>query len=423
MDTNKIKEGLKKEGMNAQVVTDKKEKLNYLMSNLEQFYTELNPNQVTLKNNIIYLNSNEEVNDNAYLFQLQDLYREASGTHSACLDTRIDMTIGGGLVPVIEDVETQEFLDRVNRMGMNFQQIWERLCFDFNLTGMFGMQLLYAKDSKIVEVVHNDISTIRGVASDDKENPFIPVINTWALSTQWADIATKHRINPNNAAIQIANFNPKTWSEDGGRQLMLHKKYISGMFPYGLPHYQAVMKYIELDNQLAKFHLNKVAGGMFANVILKLSGNPSDEEKARFRNEFTRKYLGADRNKILFIWSDEDEASDPKIIPFSTNDDAQVFKDLNEILTQKILTAHRIPPELASIPTANASLGGDANKMAVSHAYVVENVIKPIQKSMLQSINQIFRHNGLQDVTVENQALDLEVNNADNNDSNIAETN
>jgi len=419
--TNKIKEGLKKEGMNPIVVEDKKEKLNYAMQSIEKFYTELNPNQVTLKNNIIYLNSTQDVNDNAYLFQLQDLYREASGTHSACIDTRTDMTIGSGLVPVEPSPETEEFLNTPNRLGMSMQEIWEKICFDYNLTGMYAVQTLYSKEGKIVEVVHNDISTVRAVANDELIDPFIPYINTWALSTKWPEIVSKHRMNPQNAAILINNFNPKTWAEDGGRQLLVNKKYISGMFPYGLPHYQSVIKYIQLDNELAKYHLNKVSGGMFANVILRLSGNPNDEEKSRFKNEFTRKYLGADKSKILFIWSDEDEAQDPKIIPFSTNDSAQVFKELNDMLTQKILTAHRIPPELASIPTTT-SLGGDAAKMATSYSFIVENVIKAMQKSMLVGINQIMKQNELMEVTVLNDGLKLDQEDVDESGGNPAIT-
>jgi len=418
---NKVKEGLEKEGMNPIVVEDKKEKLNYAMQSIEKFYTELNPNQVTLKNNIIYLNSTQDVNDNAYLFQLQDLYREASGTHSACIDTRTDMTIGSGLVPVEPSPETEEFLNTPNRLGMSMQEIWEKICFDYNLTGMYAVQTLYSKEGKIVEVVHNDISTVRAVANDELIDPFIPYINTWALSTKWPEIVSKHRMNPQNAAILINNFNPKTWAEDGGRQLLVNKKYISGMFPYGLPHYQSVIKYIQLDNELAKYHLNKVSGGMFANVILRLSGNPNDEEKSRFKNEFTRKYLGADKSKILFIWSDEDEAQDPKIIPFSTNDSAQVFKELNDMLTQKILTAHRIPPELASIPTTT-SLGGDAAKMATSYSFIVENVIKAMQKSMLVGINQIMKQNELMEVTVLNDGLKLDQEDVDESGGNPAIT-
>jgi len=252
----------------AQEVVDRGEKLNYLMPALEKMYRELNPTMVTLKNDIIYFNTNEELNDNAYLFMLQDLYREASSTHSACIDTRVDMTIGSGLEPVVADLATQEFLDTPNRMGMTMQQIWERLCFDYNLTGMYSLQLLYSKEGKIVEVVHNDISTVRAIAPrDDKDTPYVPYINTWALSTQWSDIASKHRINPSNASIPVNNFNPRTWSADGGRQLLVHKKYTSGMFPYGLPHYQAVLKYVQLDNELAKYHLGKVSQGFFPNVI------------------------------------------------------------------------------------------------------------------------------------------------------------
>lgn len=422
MNTDNIKKALDLSGdayQNSEVVTDNTEKMNYLMPTFENLYKELNPQQVTLKNNIIYLNSSQDVNDNAYLFELQDIYREASGTHTACLNTKVDMTIGNGLKPIVDDVATQEFLDNNNRMGQNWQQIWERICFDYNLTGMFALQTLWSKEGKVVEVVHNDISTIRGVAPDEKDTAFLPIINTWALSSRWAEIVDHNRLTPNNSAIMIANFNTKTWAEDGGRQLMVHKKYISGMFPYGLPDYQSVIKYIELDNQLAKFHLGKVSQGFFPNVIVQLSGNPSDEDKNLFKSRFNRRYVGPDKSKILFVWSEMGEDA-PKIIQFSTNDDSQIFVDLNTILTQKILTAHRIPPELASIPTANASLGGDANKMAVSHAYVVQNVIKPIQKSMLQSINQIFRQNGLMDVSVDNDSLMLDT---ENNKENTAETN
>jgi len=123
------------------------------------------------------------------------------------------------------------------------------------------------------------------------------------------------------------------------------------------------------------------------------------------------------------MWSESGEEGTPKIIPFSTNDDSQVFKDLNDILTQKILTAHRIQPELASIPTQNASLGGDSNKLAVSYGFTVENVIKPIQKSMLASLNLVFRHNGLQDVTVKNEGLKLDQDDVNNSGGNPAETN
>jgi len=420
-EKDKIKEGLQKEGFDSVKEVEGKEKFNYVIPAFEKMYAEINPRQVTLKNNIIYLNSTEDRNDNAYMFQCQDLYRNASATHSACINLRHDLTVANGLEPVNEDPATQEFLDRVNRVGDTWQDIWEKICFDQQLHGMFSLQLLYNREQEIPEVIHIDISNVRAISNKENEE-FVPYIDTWALSNKWADISTKNRYTPNNSAASIANFNPNSYKEDGYRQLLVHRDYQSGNFPYGLPHYNSVLKYIQLDNELSKFHLNKVSGGFFPNVIVKLAGNPSEEEKDEFVRNFKRKYLGTDNEKVMFIWN-EGEDVEPEIIPFSTNDDNQIFEILDRVTTQKILTANQIMPELASLPSEGQSLGGDANKINVSRQYTIETVIKPIQKSMLKTINKIFKHNGLSSVTVTNEALKLNEQENKNNNDNAPETN
>lgn len=415
-----IEQAFKSEGIKSEVITDNKTKYDYMSSLVEKFYIEINPNQVTLKNKVIYLNSSDSINDNAYLFMLEDLYREASSTHSSCLNLRTDMVIGNGLKPINDDPATWEFLDRINGQGDNWQNIWDKIVYDYQHFGMFALQVLYSENGKIVDVYHTDMTTVRATTQDNDE--FIKNIEKWALSDKWADIRTKNRYTPNNSATIIDNFNPKKYEKSEYRQLLVHRKYNAGMWAYGLPHYNSVINYIKLDHELAKYHLNKVAGGFFPNVIVTMPGNPDDEEKQRFTNKFKNKYLGADREKLLFIWQENDEDPVPKIIPFDTNDQEKVFDMLNQITTQKILTAHQVIPELASLPTQGSSLGGDANKINVSRSYMIESVIKPIQKSMLQTINKIMRHNGFNDVTVENEVLKL---NPDDqlNDKNTAETN
>lgn len=420
MSTEKIKEGLKAEGLPEASEVKGKERFNYIMPVMERMYKELNPSMVTLKNQIIYLNSSQDQNDNAYMFMLQDLYREASPTHTACLNLRIDMVIGNGLSPVVADPLTQEFLDKPNRIGDTLQQVLEKIVFDYELTGMYAIQCLYSQEGKIVEVLHTDISTVRAVSPVDGEE-YVPYIDTWAISGKWAEIRDKNRYTPNNSAAFIKNFNPKDWAKDGARQLLVHRDYQSGNFPYGLPHYNSVLRYVSLDEQLSRYHLNKVAGGFFPNVIVQLAGNPDEETKQKFVNKFKIKYLGPDREKIMFIWSEGDDGVEPKIIPFSTNDDNEIFEILDKITTQKILSSHQVLPELASLPSAGAKLGGEANTINVGRQYMIESVIKPIQKSILSSINKIFRHNGLKDVTVSNEVLKLTPK--DNESGNEAETN
>ena len=108
MSTDNIKEALESVDevySNAQEITGK-ERFDYLMPSLQKMYSEIAPNQVTLKNGVVYFNSNEDENDNAYPFQLIDLVKEASATHTACLNLRTDLVIGNGLEPVVPDVPT-----------------------------------------------------------------------------------------------------------------------------------------------------------------------------------------------------------------------------------------------------------------------------------------------------------------------------
>lgn len=402
-DISKIKEGLASEGYSNVSEVSGEDRFSYVIPTLEKLYKELNPCQVTLKNNVIYFNTNERINDNAYMFECQDLYREASSTHTACINLRTDMLIGNGLEPVSADTATLEFINTPNRMGETINDIWEKICTDKEIHNMYSIQLLYNREGKIPEVLHVDVSNVRAMSNNQEE--YIPYIHQWAISTKWAEIVNKNRYTPNNSAAEIPNFNPKTFKEDGFRQLLVHRDYAPGNFPYSLPHYNSVLNYVRLDHELSKFHLNKVAGGFFPSVIVKLAGNPNEEEKQRFKNNFIRKYMGPNKEKIMFVWSDADEQNDPKIIPFSTNDDSEIFEILDKITTQKIITAHQVVPDLASLPSQGQSLGGDSNKLIAARDNMLRSVIVPRQKSMLQSLNKIMQVNGLQKLTVTNEEV------------------
>jgi len=384
-----------------------RDKLNYAMPLLTQLYQQINPNLTTSKKGVIYFNTTQDLEDNAYPNQVVDLYNEGSATHSALINLKRDLLVGMGLTPVDGNVNTQAFIDKVNSHGDDLNKVFYKISMDFAIMEMFALQIIYDKVGRIYEVLHQDITKVRAM---DEESTESNLVKTWLISNQWAKITNKtfKRYTPNNSAVAIQNFNPNSWSEDAGRQLLVCRKYTPNSEAYSIPSYQSVLQYIQLDRELSNFHLNKVSGGLFANAIVYLTGNPSDEEKTRFVNEFKRKYVGSNKEKLLFVWGDYvAENQLPKVIPFSTNDEKEVFKELNDIITQKIVTAHRATPELAGIQTNNASLGGDANKLNVSRAYYIETVINPMRNEMLDTLNLVFKKNEMSQVKVENAALTL----------------
>ena len=398
------------EKLGAEVVEGSvKEKLNYAMPMLQNLYRMINPNLTTSNKGVVYFNSSQEMEDNAYPVELIDLYNEGSATHSSLINLKRDLLIGTGLQPIDEtDINTVDMLKKVNSHGDNLQKVWNKVCMDMAIMESFALQVIYNKEGTIYEILHTDMSKVRAM---DEENFESNLVNTWLISNQWAKITNKQykRFTINNTAVSIENFNPNKWSEDGGRQLIVCRKYTPNAEVYSIPSYQSVLKYIQLDAELGFYHLNKVSGGLFANAIVYLTGNPSEDDKKKFINDFKRKYVGANKEKLLFVWGDYVADNQlPKVIPFSTEDQQDVFTELNDIITQKIVTAHRATPELAGIQTKGADLGGDANKLHVAREYFIHTVINPMRKEMLETFNSVIAVNESKGFKVENEKLQLE---------------
>lgn len=383
-----------------------REKLNYAMPDLIKFYTQINPNITTTNKGVVYFNSSEGVDDNAYPIQLIDLYKEGSATHSALINLKRDLLIGNGLLT--DDPNTEAFLKRKNRNGDNMQRVWEKICMDMAIFESYSLQVINTKDGGLYEILHQDISKVRARAEDELDTN---LVKEWLISNNWAKITNKRYkvYTVLNNAVPIANYNKDNWSIDGGRQLAVMRKYTPSSDVYSIPSYQSVLQYIQLSKELANYHLNKVTGGLFANAIVYLTGNPDDEEKKKFVRDFKNKYQGSNGEKLLFVWGDHTtEAALPKVIPFSTNDEKEVFDELNNIIVQHIITAHRATPELAGIQTNNASLGGDMNKLIAARKYYIKTVIEPLRKDMLSMLNDILEDYGYSKVYVENDDLSIE---------------
>lgn len=388
-------------------IVNENEALNYFMPQMEKLYNLINPSFTTIQsNNLIYFNSTEDNNDNAYPNQLIDYYNNASSTFSNLIDLRRNMLIGNGLQPIKEDQATIDFLNKENQFGESLQEIWSKLGFDYSLFESYSLECLYLpKDGIISEIIHHSPSCVRAVANT---NPNLPYTNVWELSRSWGK--TNKQGKYTKAATQglpIANFNPKTWGNDGGRQLLVCKRYTAGNEVYAIPSFNSILPYVELDAQLAKFNLNSVVKGFTPQSIVVLAGNPSKEEKDSFINKFKNRYTGANAEKILFIWSTS-EGNKPQVMPFQQSDITPMLTLLDKICTQKIASGMGANAELAGIQTQGNSLQSDMNKLAVAYNFYYTSHILPLQKQMLEGINKIMRVNKLSDLTVVTPPLKLD---------------
>ena len=113
------------------------------MPDLIKFYTQINPHITTTNKGVVYFNSSESVDDNAYPIQLIDLYKEGSATHSALINLKRDLLIGNGLLT--DDPNTEAFLKRKNRNGDNMQRVWEKICMDMAIFESYSLQVINNK--------------------------------------------------------------------------------------------------------------------------------------------------------------------------------------------------------------------------------------------------------------------------------------
>ena len=386
-----------------------KDAFNYLMPVMEKMYNLIQPNLTTIQsNNLIYFNSNEEYDDNAYPNQLIDYYHNASATFSNLIDLRRNMLKGEGLVPVTEnDAATLEFLNKPNEFGESLMDIWQKICFDFSLFESYSLEVLYSPKNKgmVDSVIHHSPDTVRAVAND---NPNLPYVNVWQLSRTWGRTNKQGKyIKQAMSGLPIANWNPYNWAADGARQLLVVKRYSAGNEVYAIPSFNSILSYVELDAQLARYSLSTVSKGFTPQTIVTLAGNPDKKSKDEFVNRFKQRYSGADGERVLFIWT-TDENSKPQILPFQQVDITPMLEALVRITTEKISSGLGASLELVGV-SQGTSLQTDMNRLAVAYSFYYKTKVLPLQLEMVDGINKIMRVNGLSDVKVTTPPLMIEM--------------
>lgn len=366
-----------------------KKGMSYEMSDNVKLYRAIEPNITTVEKNIVSFNADQD--DNAYPDKLIDLYKNASATHSNFIRLKKNMLAGDGVVAVNEDIPTTDFIDKRNRKGENLNDIDKKVNFDLSLFEAFALQVIYDSDGNIADVYHTDVSTVRAEKPDD-----LGVIKQYYISKNWGQISNKNDVEKVKAT-PIKAYNPATGKADG-RQLMYVNTYIAGNDVYAIPSYNSATNWIQLDNKLAIYELNKVSSGFLATTIISLPGDPDDETKKSFRREFERKYVGVDKAKVIYIWGANADQK-PEMVRLD-EEDGSLFDQLISITSEQIAIAHGGSKELAGIDSKGVSLGGDANKLSVGLAFYQKNVIEPLQTMKVDAYNKLIEINKLGKVDI-----------------------
>lgn len=321
-----------------------------------------------------YVKSGE---DNLFPQHLISLYNDSS-IHASAVNATVEAIIGSGLTANFEPA-----LEKANSKGDTWNDIFTKVSLDYYLHGSFGLEVIWSMDrSKIAEVYHIDFSFLRAKERDNKGN-----IPGYFISSKWDRYGSTQAKDIDYLPI----YDPLSKQEEPN-QIFVVRNYRPGQEYYPLPSYNGALRVIELDAAVDDFHKNNIEQGLAPSLAITTFTNGSDDDIRDIEKNLRANYGGtANAGSLIYMDVDQPENA-PKIEPIPQNGADGYYTTINDVTTQKILTAHRITsPMMLGIKT-ESQLGG---RDEVIDAFLLwfNTVIEPLQQDILRQLETLVEVN------------------------------
>ncbi|MDR2950719.1 MAG: phage portal protein [Prevotella sp.] len=296
----------------------------------------------------------------------------ASPINSSIIKSKSIYTLGMG-------VDTTKFVGQPN-FKQSWNQFLDRLILDYITFGGYSFQIILNEDGKSVSLFHQDFSTVRCGEYDE-----FGTIHNYYISNDY----TKSNI----AAIQLPAWNGFKQATKGQPYLFVYNNYVQNMPYYTLPEWYSAINYVDADGQLGKFYNNAINNNFMPSIMLQMPSDPSPEEKDAFEHNLVNTFSGVEKvNKILVMWNQSID-NPIKIEKFEASSNTNLYNTIDEKITQKIITAHRLTsPTLAGL-SGSGNLSGNANEIIDSMILFNYSVILNYRINILNGVNQFVRNN------------------------------
>jgi uncharacterized protein YfkK (UPF0435 family) len=324
--------------------------------------------------------------DNLYPQYLLELYN-GSSINNAIIKGVSSMIYGEGLDATDRqesDAKKESWLALSSLLHNSPKDTLKCLAFDLKLFGMCYVNTIWNRPrTKIVEVRHIPAQYIRSGKADAYGK-----VNDYYYSADWEN-TRKHKPRYYKA------FDLKDRSD--ANQVLCIKDYSPGSYYYATPDYQGSTSYIQLDMEIAQFHLSNIKSGMFPSMAINMSnGIPTREERRTIERQINAKFGGSgNAGKILLTFNDGKDTA-PEIVPINANDNSDSYQFLSTETTRKVLTGHRVTsPLLFGVKGDGSGFGNNADELRDSYSLFNNTVIKPFQNTLLSGLEPIFHANDI----------------------------
>jgi len=324
--------------------------------------------------------------DDLYGEYLRDLFL-ASSTNGAIINGVADMIYGGGLDATDReenDGKREQWLRLQDLLRKSDSHLVQMVCFDIKLYGMAYLNVIWNKSrTRIACIKHLPVHTMRsGVADGDGK------VFEYYYKPDWREKRSKEKTIP---AFDLEN-------RTSASTCFQIKRYTPSYHYYALPDYAGATNYIELDREVSEFHLNNIRRGFFPSMLLSFkNGVPTQEERRQIEQKVIQKFTGADNaGRILITFNDGDETA-PEFTPINTNGADGMYEYLSKLVSEKILTGHRVTsPLLFGVRSEGGGFGNNADELRDSYSLFNNTVVAPLQDIVLEAMASLFAINDIE---------------------------
>ena len=314
--------------------------------------------------------------DDLFPWHLIELVNNSS-IHNTCVNAIVDAIYGEGLTSNLPFT-----LDKANNEGESWNDIFNKVARDYKIFGGFALEVIWNNSgNRVAEVFHIDFSYLR--AREKNERHRVP---GYYLSEDWGYRGSaKVRIDD---LPFLPVFNPSKALEQPN-QIIYFQPYRPGQKYYPLPDYVGALKVVELDAEVDNFHMANIKNGLAPSLMITTYTNASEDDRRIIENMLRQQFAGSSNaGSLMYIDTDSKENA-PDITPIPQNGADGYYANVNDMVMQKIITAHRITsPMMFGIKEAG-QLGG-RTEVIDAYLLLLNQVIKPYQQNILNVFKVIF---------------------------------
>jgi len=325
--------------------------------------------------------------DNLYPNYLLELFL-GSAINGALVKSIGAMIYGEGLAATNADESeaTKESYLRLTELLHNSDDdVLKDLAMDLKLFGGCYVNVIWSRDrSKIAKMKHIPAQYIRSGKMIDGE------VDTYYYSADWSK-AKKSEYRPR----PYAAFSTEDRTQ--ASQILMIRDKNPALFYGFAPDYVAATDWIQMELEIAQFHLSNITSGMTPSMHVGFSnGVPTEEERRTIERQLNAKFAGSgNAGKILITFNDGKETA-PVIEPIQMNDAQSAWEGMSKQAVNQILAGHRVTsPILFGIRSEGGGLGNNADELRDAYSLFNNTVVIPFQNTLLKGLDKIFAVNDI----------------------------